>query len=584
MPEADWLRQGGSIGRTEFRRTVRALRADRARFALIGFGLVAMTLFMSAGAFFFAVVLRDVSTPIELPATVYGTLSLFWFFAVFLFTQRISSQRPRIDADELMRATVSTRAIATGLVIAEFFRAATYLTLPSLLLSGAVVYGLRAPLLLVSLPVAVLVWVLTAVIVGAVLGFGGALLVAKSRFVARHKTVLGSVAALLAMGGYFVFQIPQGPSVALLAWTPFGWFIDVVTLGSPIASSPLRVVGGLLTVGCLVVGGGWLVERITAELWFTDPVDPDETPAEPARATAPTADSLAEATHPLSIPAGILSQPTRRVAQLALVRTRRDPHRLLFLFFPLIFLTSFLGPVVRNPELLRLVAPPALALLLPWLAGGLFALNPLGDEGALLPGTLTAIPSGSHYVRGLASPGLLLCLPLALALPAVSGLVSPYSLRQIGALTALSALLTLCAVALAPAIGMRFPRFSAITTRRSRDIVPPSLSAVALYSLSTAGLGAVAAASLLVPATARMLARVVFSLIPGAILSILANQGLSVLSGPAYWFAGVGPHITDLSLSAVRWGGYAVPMALACLLALVGYRNAVTRFNRYTIA
>jgi hypothetical protein len=69
---------------------------------------------------------------------------------------------------------------------------------------------------------------LTAVLVGMVLGYAVALLIATSPFVARHKTVLGGVAVLVAMGGYLFVTLPQfgGVGQEALAVLPVGWLVD----------------------------------------------------------------------------------------------------------------------------------------------------------------------------------------------------------------------------------------------------------------------------------------------------------------------------------------------------------------------
>ncbi|PSQ49677.1 hypothetical protein BRD12_05315, partial [Halobacteriales archaeon SW_12_67_38] len=86
------------------------------------------------------------------------------------------------------------------------------------------------------------------------------------------------------------------------------------------------------------------------------------------------------------------------------------------------------------------VAPVEIALLVPWLAGATFGLNPFGDEGAVLPATLTGAISGGAFVRGLALVGPGVLAAVALVVPALlrgflaalgSGVV-PFVLRWLG--------------------------------------------------------------------------------------------------------------------------------------------------------
>lgn len=172
---------------------------------------------------------------------------------------------------------------------------------------------------------------------------------------------------------------------------------------------------GVTAVGSLlvVVGGIVLVERETTQLWFTDPVSGEKENDVPEHTTPgqdETRTPLADAIAPLGVPAGI-SQPTRRVAQWSLLRTRRDPRRLNVLLLPVVMVGSGLFSSGMQAASPWVVFAPATAVLLPWMAGATFAMNPLGDEGTVLPVTRISV-SGSAYVRGLMLPGLLFGMPV----------------------------------------------------------------------------------------------------------------------------------------------------------------------------
>ncbi|WP_233563533.1 hypothetical protein [Haloarcula sp. Atlit-7R] len=252
-----------------------------------------------------------------------------------------------------------------------------YLGLPALTLTGVVLYLFGPSVSLVSLLLVAVLFAATAVVGGSVVGYAVAWLVATSRFVARHKTVLGSVVALLAMGRYALTLLAQTGfgGQAALAWLPVGWFADLAALGTPITGARGRVVGALLGSVIILVGGGIVVERVTAALWFTDPVSvdddvavehddrPTDLDAQPTRHRG----SLTAAIQPLTIPP-IVAGPTRHVAEWTLLRTRGDPRRLMFLLMPVfLFESSIISTGVQSGSI-RIFAAPLGTIVLPWMA------------------------------------------------------------------------------------------------------------------------------------------------------------------------------------------------------------------------
>ncbi|MEA5389300.1 hypothetical protein VB779_21320 [Haloarculaceae archaeon H-GB11] len=372
--------------------------------------------------YLFSEAIQNVGT-VSLPPVARGTVALLWLFGVFIATQRVVSARPRIDAEPLMLTTVSARTVVGGLLVAETLRVLAYLGLPVLVLTGGVVYLFGSLVSILLIPLAAILLGLTAVLVGMALGYAIALVIATSPFVARHKTALGGIAVVVAMGGYLLVTLPQfgGVGQEALAVLPVGWFVDLAVIGSPVRGSVTRAgvaVGGSLLV---VVGGIVLVEREATRLWFTDPVSDEKETDVASEHTTPEQDgtrtALADAIAPLGIPRGI-SQPTRRVAQWTLLRTRRDPRRLNFLLLPVVMVGSGLVSSGMQAASPWTVFAPAAAVLLPWMAGATFAMNPLGDEGTVLPVTLISV-SGTAYVRGLMLPGLLFGIPVVVLVTGV---------------------------------------------------------------------------------------------------------------------------------------------------------------------
>jgi len=579
MPEPNWSRHGLAIGRQEFRRTVRSLRGNSTRLALMSLVVLFFGTVTLLGTW---LVLRfaDGLGPVPLTDELRGSIALQWLFAVFIFAQRAGSRHDRIDNETLVLTTVSVRSTVVGVVAAEVGRALAYVGVPVVLLGGAFVYATGSPLMVPFFVLAVLLSLSTAAALGYALGLVANLLVARVRFVARHKSALGVVGVVVFFGGYFAVQNLAGAgTMALLGLAPFAWFADLALVGSPLVVSLPRAAVAAVGGVAWLAGCGLLVERLATAYWFGDSVT-NEVAETQARVDADGAsDPLAAAVRPFRFPA--VAQPIRRVAQRAVVVARRNPSRLSFLLFPLIFAGSYLYGAWEAgglPESLAVVVP----LLVPWLAGGTFGLNPFGDEGAVLPATLVSLPSGRQYAAGLALPGLLLGLPLTVALTAAAGVVAPFPPAEIGLLVVAGAVLAVAAVVVAPAVGVTFPRYDPIQVRSDREVVPPSLSAIALYTLALGFTGGVAVTAAVAPATLRG----VLSLFVGFLLPVpfgwLADAGLGPAGGVATWLSGVGADIGAIPLATVHWGGYALALLALVSLATWSVRVVVRRFEGYT--
>ncbi|MFD1585869.1 hypothetical protein ACFR9U_02655 [Halorientalis brevis] len=580
MPEPGWPTHGLAIGRQEFRRTLRGLRSDRTRLLFLGIGGAFVSLFVLFGAW---LVLRFASGLSSFPLTneIRGTFGLQWLFATFIFAQRAGSRHDRIDNESLMLMTVSVRSVLVGLLSAEFLRAAAYVALPVALVGGAFVYATASPLTAPFLLLAAVLFVLSALVFGAAIGLAAKLLVARVRFVARYKSVLAGVAVVGFVGAYVALQnFGDGGFTSLLGYLPVSWLVDLAVVGSPIVGSPVRaaVAGGAAVAW--ILGWGLVLDRIATALWFGDTVEHEVAQAKARTDTGSAADPLAAAARPVAFPS--LSQPTLRVAQRSVVVARRNPARLTFVFLPVVFLGSMLVNVARFGSLFA-VLPPVLALTVPWLAGAAFGLNPLGDEGPVLPATLTSLASGRQFALGLALPGLLLGLPLGLVGTVGSGTYGPYTPVEVGLLVAIVTVLSLLAVTAAPAVGMLFPRFDSVRVGSDREVVPPSLSAIVIYSLALAGPGAVAVGSALAPGATKQ----AFALLIGGLLALpfglLASEGVGVAGDVATALQGVGADVAGIPTEWVHWGGFAVPLLVALVLCWWSFRAVGRRYEQYAI-
>ncbi|KTG11346.1 hypothetical protein [Haloferax profundi] len=549
----------------------------------MGAGLLFPSLAFAGFVYIFADAIRDAGS-FALPPFARGTVAVIWLFGVFVATQRVASARPRIDAEPLILTTVSARTVVGGLFVAETLRVLAYLGLPTLVLTvgSAYLFGSIASILVI--PMAAILLAVTAVVVGMVLGYAVALLVATSPFVARHKTVLGGVAAIAAMAVYLLVTLPQvgGIDQAALAWVPIGWLADLAVIGTSVQGSLIRATSIVFGSVAIVVLGGVLVEREATRLWFTDPVSGHEetTLESTGSGTEETTDWLADSIRPLVLPSKI-PRPMRRVAQWSVLKTRRDPRRLNFLLLPVVMLGSvFISSGIQSGSLWSLLGP-ACAAVLPWVAGATFAMNPFGDEGAVLPVTLLSLP-GSTYVRGLMIPGIVFGLTLVTLTTGITMFAGSYGPVTVYGIVGVGLLSTLVAVATAPAVGMWFPRFSAISIGQSREVIPPRLFTTGIHFISTTVPAGFLALLVINPELARAVVAGVVGYLPAILLQLIASGDGGLLISGAMWFGDLGTRVQGIDIDLFRRTAGGLLLLGGILVAVLSYQLAVRRFERYS--
>jgi len=221
---------------------------------------------------------------------------------------------------------------------------------------------------------------------------------------------------------------------------------------------------------------------------------------------------------------------------------------------------------------------PTTAVLLGWTAGAAFGLNPFGDEGAVLPTTLTAV-SGRAFVRGLIVPSLLFT-PVITVVTLGMALVGGYGLLAAIALALIGCFLTVVGATLAPIIGMWLPRYSAIRIGNSDGVRPPRLLAGVLHVVSMLLPGAALVGLVAAPELVR-LALSGIGYVPGFILGLVANGG--VLTTLALSLTDAGATIRGLPFTAFR-GGFGMLLAFGGLLvAWHAYHRAIRRFETHEL-
>ncbi|WP_255291586.1 hypothetical protein [Natrinema sp. CBA1119] len=580
MAESGWFGHAIRMGWFDYQRSVRAIRDDTGRLILMAGGVVLPTLLLTGLAVLFVPELRGTDPEVSINRVGRGTLAMLWIFGVFMLAQRTTTAHSKPVADAFVLTSVSPRTAVVGGIVAESLRVLTYAFPVGLLLAIAGAYAFSSPLTLLTVPLVGSLYVASAVTAGRLLGYCAAWLVAKVAFVARHKGVLGGTVMMLFFGIYFLFQVPQLPislSQATLGVIPTGWLADLLVVGTPIDWSSTHAFGGVATVGVVLVGGGWLAEHIATSFWFDEPIDVSDTD-NPSVSTRTEGDqrALERAISPLGVP--FITGPTRHVAEWSLLRARREPQRLNFLLIPVFGGGSAVVNMMLQGYGSLAILGPTTAVLLGWAAGAAFGLNPFGDEGAVLPTTLTAV-SGRAFVRGLIVPSLLFT-PAITVVTLGMALVGGYGLLAAIALALIGCFLTVVGATLAPIIGMWLPRYSAIRIGNSDGVRPPRLLAGVLHVVSLLLPGAALVGLVAAPELVR-LALSGIGYVPGLILGLVANGG--VLTTLALSLNDAGATIRGLPLTAFQ-GGFGMLLAFGGLLvAWRAYHRAIRRFETHEL-
>lgn len=397
------LRAGLSIAHVELRRSLRTVLGDRRRVAsgLVVAAVVALPYLgilgtahaagarVAAGEDGVATALRG-----AFPAAVGGLILL-------ATVQRVAESSVP-DGAELLLTAARTPAVVLGELLSA--TATLYATLAVLLGPGLVAFALGAsspatvPLALaMALPV-----VTFAATVGYLLALSGAVLGRRLPHVTGLKfgAYVGGM-VLVGLSGPLVAEYAEsgasGP-IERVAAVPVADYAPLALVGTPAGVvTPAGVATGLGL--CLVTVGGVLAApRLAAHLWFTDVGGDDGAVAERYAA----------------VPRAFAGTPSLRVAWRYLLLARRAPRRLVHLTVFLFMLFPLTGVVVAEPGAIPAVASGTALVFGALLSGAAFGLNPLGDEGDVLPGLIVTGVGGRRLVRGRLLAGLSVGLPLAL--------------------------------------------------------------------------------------------------------------------------------------------------------------------------
>jgi hypothetical protein len=299
--------------------------------------------------------------------------------------------------------------------------------------------------------------------------------------------------------------------------------LPTVELTPPVAASPVVLTASLIPLFAAS-------SRLAESYWMAD--------------GAETSSSLTTS-RGREFPTLVGRTETRRVAWRLWRRRLRSRLKFVTGLLPAAFL--FCGPMLfvvglGGVELLAAIAGPLLSLAGVWLSGGLFGLNPLGDEADALPYVLTTPNYDETLVQARALSGLAAGLPVVVFGAVVAGIGRSFVPMTALSSAAIGLYLAGCASLVGLGFGALFPSFERSEAFGRGEIVQPSTVARVGYTITIAAL--YVASQLLV-------------VFPRLLDAALGVRGAHRLSLPLF-VVGVG------------------------LLGVASYRYAVSRFRSYT--
>lgn len=490
--------------------------------------------------------------PVQAIEIARGVLAVAGMFGVLVVMIRAIGQRGTLEHAEGTLTMVPTAEAFLGVLLAEYVYVLLWLGGPAIGsgIGFALGTGRFWPVLLVPLAVAMGGGAIVAL--GYPLGLGVRHVVTRFEFVARHRAAL----LLVVFVGY-IFVVATGSlNAAVVALfepmqsSPTGWIADLLLLGTPaVADSVVRAAGAVGVAAVLTLLGVVVGPRIAGIHWFSDPALAGESEGD----TEPGVHARSSVALPAVAQRVPLPTPTVALVVLAWQRAVRSPMKLLYAAYPLLFVVGALAEIYQSGQIPAYL-PYGVLVFAAWAAGVLFTLNPLGDQGAVLPTTILSRVDGRRFVRAHLLASLVVAVPLGMLATGVVAVFSPLDPLRTWTLVAVTPVALVVSSVTSVGIGMAFPRFRAVSITRSMKVVVPSLVSFVLFSLY---LGATILAGLTVDSEA-------VRTVGAALVSALLPFGLDIAPETLVVVAGV---------------------ALVALVAVpaISYRYAVRAFDGYTL-
>ena len=389
------------------------------------------------------------------------------FVALITALRVVQTSGSPTNADGLL-TTVSHREAVGGVLLTELAVVAAIAGVPIVGVPIAFAVGAGEPLAFPFVFVTLVLLILLGALAGFALGLGVRNLIARSEILARYKTAIGIVLFLLYFVGISSQEAGSAvmPVVDAVGASPLGWFADFALYGTAPDADPARAVAalaiGVVSLPVLVGAASWLA----ALLWYSSPVQPDEEARETSQMGT----------------LGGVPRPMARIARKTWIRARRGPIRLIYVTYPLFLLFPFVQTAVFSGEV-PTALPPLLVFYGAWATGAAFSLNPIGDEGPVLPVTLTTPVSGRTFVGGLCLAGVAIGVPVTAVLAVGTGVLSGLTPLGLVSVAVTAVALPIAAAGIAVGAGVLFPRMETVQVVRGVETTAPSLFAFGLYSL-----------------------------------------------------------------------------------------------------
>lgn len=564
-PRRHWTRKSLVVARTRLRRVRRQQLGSPWKLVIFGVLVVVFGLFVVGGAWLArglgeALAAGDISAE-GYEGLLRGAAATGWLGMTALIAVRAAGSRGSRESTGGLLWAAQTKPIAVGLALAELVLLLAWVALPVLVVTGGFALGLGRPLVLVTVGVATVVLATLATAVGYPIGLAVRHVLTRFPTVKQYRTPLTVLLFVAYIGAISMGALNRVAMMLLepLSQTPPGWVADVVFLAVPgLASSSIHAAVGVAQI--LVVWPAVLaITRVANRHWFADPVRAeggDETSSvEVATGDDGTAgpDTAVVSGRP-RVERGlarVTDRPTAALVVLAYRRAIRAPAKLLYAAMPFFFLAGYVPDALGSGEVPTFM-PGMLLLIVAWAAGVAFVLNPLGDQGSVLPATILSGVSASRFVRAHVLATLLVVLPVGVVVPVAAAVASPLDTETTLLVLGASPVVVTAGSLAGVGIGMAVPRYSSVKVSSSTRVVVPSKVAFAGYTVYLVG---TALAGLLV---AREGARQAMAALAGALLPV------SVAPGTVQVIAGA---------------------SLVVLLAapIAGYRYAISRFRTVTL-
>jgi hypothetical protein len=481
------------------------------------------------------------------PPWLFTATGVLWVFMTILIVLDGVGSNGDLDNDGHYLTIRPTADIAGGKLVAAAIKFSAYTISLGLAAGAGLAVGTGSLLPVIGMVAAAVVTVVTATSIAYPIGFTLKGFLRRSPRLARFTTAVG-----LGLGVAYVTLSVTGGMLGVVERLdpvfrapPIAWLGDLALLTT--AGADVNAVGAVAVLGLtpiVAVGGLMLSVPAARYAWVADAAhtsDGEETD----RPTAPD--------HTVDTLLGLVTKApaTRGIASTTLLRAVRSPLQFVFVAPPMIAAISFADTFVTSGTVPWFV-PWFVVGYGAWAAGAVLPLNPLGNQGSMLPTLLTAPARPRDVVHGNVVAAALVGGPMTAGCAVGAGYLAGSPPVVLAMLGVVSIAAVVGGAVVATGLGSAYPRFDAVSFSGSREAVPPSKRAYGLFSVYVSL--TVGSASVVSNETARE--------VGSALLSRWLPWGLEV---------GVG---TLLVTSAVVLAGSVVSIPLA-------YRGAVRRVEAY---